>query len=226
MMMTPNNNHNTWLATAMVNVAVHIDEQAQPFQAYLCYWMAWTNLYKSLAKQAGLHPHFGLRKNGTLRIKRNGDIKMAEVYAPTEKAQMNRAIGLLSTPLKHQLITHPNTRYFVYRTPTWHNKALKQDTFGQALHGVLNINQTLDPRYPVWSFIDMKLYRRYTEEAISPKEEEKARNTLAKQIIEVLHTIQENLIHGDTQPTDNHTQVVERALPVLALLVTSLLKSP
>lgn len=223
----PIDNNNLWIASSMIDLAESIQQQsAHAIQAYLCYWIAWTNIYKALSKQAGLRPHFGLRKNGTLRIKRDGDLKMAEVYAPTEDSQLNKALDLVSDALKHQLIVHPDTRYFVYRTPAWQGKPLKKDTFGQPLNGVIYVNRTLDPRYPVWSHIDTDLYQLYMEEKHTDKNKEKARNTLTKQILNVLHTIQANLIHGDIQSTENNAQIVEKALPILSMLVTNSLNVP
>jgi len=209
-----------WIATAMAELArASIRQTQQPYQAFICYWAAFANLYSILASQAGLRPHFGLHKNGTLRIQRTDTLKMAEVYPPTEEAQIHKAFESFNTTLNHQLIVHEATAFFVYRTPTWRNTPVRRDKFGQRLNGVLNIACTLDTRYPVWSPIDIKLYEGYTRGTLVESEHDQARVVLGGQILDMLHTVQKNLLHAAVGVGENAQDLVGKALPLLSTIV-------
>jgi hypothetical protein len=217
------------LATSMIQLAEQV-MQTDPsaFQAFVCYWAAFANICTMLATQSGLRPRFGLRQNGTLRTRKvkvdpaGRIIKMAEVYPPTEKAKLDNAFKHFSDDLKHRLIMHPGTHFFVYRTPTWEGRPLKRDAFKQSLNGVINVGATVDARYPVWSPLSVYLYKQYSQEGPNSK----TRNILSKQILDVLDTIHLNLRHGpqnvsgDRQAEDeNDSTVVAQALPLLSMIV-------
>jgi len=161
------------IARSMVKLGNQLLEQSA--QAYLCYWLAFTSLVSDLATQAGVRPHFGLNKNGTLRTKRVGTLKMAEVYPPVERATLEAAFKKFDARLKHRLITHESARFFVERTPTWHGQRITVDTFKQRLNGVLDMRCTLEARYPVWSPVDAEQYTAYLEITKSGKTSGRAR---------------------------------------------------
>jgi hypothetical protein len=222
-------------ATSMIQLAEQV-MQTDPsaFQAFVCYWTAFANVYTILATQSGLRPRFGLRQNGTLRTRKvkvdaaSPIIKMAEVYPPTEKAKLDNVFKHFSDDLKHRLIIHPSTHFFVYRTPTWGGHPLKRDAFKQYLNGVINVGATVDARYPVWSPLSVYLYKQYSQEGPNSK----ARNVLSKQILDLLNTIHLNLRHraqnipGDKQAEDeNDSTVVAQALPLLSMIVLDFIEN-
>jgi hypothetical protein len=197
----------------MVELAAQVHD---PRQGYICYWMAFNVIYTALAAASGLRPEFSLRRNGTRVTRRVGAVKVTQVHPPSESAQINAAFGHLSADLKHQLIVHEDTPFFVYRKPTWRGTALETDTFRQRLNGVINVGHTIDPRYPVWSPIDVKLYRQYTNKG----PDDATRDILARQVLDVLCTVRGNLLYGG-EPADaeSSAQVVGKALPLLAKVV-------
>ena len=97
-------------------------------------------------------------------------------------------------------------------------KKIEYDAFGQRVNGVINVNYTSDSQYPVWSPIDFQYYEEYLEK---PDNEEN-RDFLARQIVDLLYTIRINFMLGSKRFDDaNDIAVVENALPMLELIVTS-----
>ncbi len=228
------------LATSMIQLV----EKAMPMhlsspQAFVCYWAAFMSICNTLAVQSGLRPHFGLRQNGTLRTRKvkldlaGSVVKIAEVYPPTEKAKLENVFKHVTDDLKHRLITHPGTHFFVYRTPMWEGRPLKRDAFKQRLNGVLYMEATVDARYPVWSPLSIDLYKRYVHEGPTPQ----AKNVLSKQILDLLNTIHLNVLYGtqrvgiqrvhdDTHAEDeNGATVVAQALPLLSMIVLDFIET-
>jgi hypothetical protein len=197
--------------------AQHLTQRAS---AYLCYWSAFTNIYAVLAAQQGARPHFGLRENGTLRTRRVGALKMAEVDPPSESELLDKACAGLDATLKHKLITHASARFFVQRTPVWQGKTIAVDKARQRLNGVLDMRCTFDARYPVWRPIDAALYARYVRAAEMGAADEQARDVLVRQILDVLHTVAHNLLYSN-KPTgdENAPLVIDHALALLSDLV-------
>jgi len=120
--------------------------------------------------------------------------------------------------LKHALILHEGTKYFVGRIPFWQGIQIEYDAFGQRVNGVINVNYTSDSQYPVWSPIDFQYYEEYLK---NPDNEEN-RNLLARQIVDLLNTIRKNIMHSSKKFDDaNDIKVVKNALPMLELIVES-----
>ncbi|MBN2389710.1 MAG: hypothetical protein JXR84_03230 [Anaerolineae bacterium] len=208
----------TGIARAMAGLgrqaAQHPEQHAS---AYLCYWAAFTNIYAALAAQQGVRPHFGLHKNGTLRTRRVGTLKMAEIDPPAERELLDKACVGLDTALKHKLITHTSTRFFVQRTPVWRGKSIAVDRARQRLNGVLDMRCTFDARYPLWRPIDAALYARYIRSKDTGPVDEEAQNVLARQILDVLQTVAHNLLYSSAPTRDeNAPAVIEHALALLA----------
>jgi hypothetical protein len=209
------------IARAMVELgrqaARHPEQRAS---AYLCYWAAFTNIYAILAAQQGARPHFGLHKNGTLRTRRVGTLKMAEVDPPSEGELLDKACAGLDATLKHKLITHASTRFFVQRTPVWHGKNIAVDGARQCLNGVLDMRCTFDARYPLWRPIDAALYARYVRAGDAEPAGAETQNVLARQILDVLYTVAHNLLYSSTPTRDeNAPAVIDHALALLSGLV-------
>ncbi len=136
----------------------------------------------------------------------------------SEKEQILLAFQEFVDDLKHALILHEGTEYFVGRIPAWQGKQIEYDAFGQRVNGVIQVDHTGDSQYPVWSPIDIQHYKEYLENSNN----EENRNFLARQIVDLLYTIRKNFMYGSRKFDDaNDIKVVENALPMLELIVTS-----
>jgi hypothetical protein len=86
------------------------------------------------------------------------------------------------------------------------------------VNGVINVNYTSSPQYPVWSPVDTQIYEGYLKEP----DKEEDRDFLTKQILDLLYTVSKNLMHfGKKFDDSNDIKVVENALPLLEKIVAS-----
>ena len=210
-----------------VPVAVSMLELAkkseQPFQQFMCYWTAFNNIYAIVADKTGLSVSIKKDQDGTPKTETIANVKIVKVDAPGERKQIDSAFNHFSDDLKDNLIRHENIRFFVNRSPEWQGRKIEFDSFGQRLNGVLNVGYTIHADYPVWSPIDKNLYERYMKDPQDMKEPQisSARKELAKQILEVLYTVRNNIVHGGKQADDaNSHEVVEKAVPLLSMIVS------
>lgn len=80
------------------------------------------------------------------------------------------------------------------------------------------MNHTVARDYPVWSPIDTQLYADY----LANPHDYRARDFVAKQVVDLLYTVRCNLLHGGKRYDDaNDVSVVENALPLLAMIVAA-----
>lgn len=207
------------VAAAIADLAASL--HGRPVAAFVCYWIAFANLCQVLARSNGVKAHFGLRQNGTLRMHKLGGLTMAEVYPPRWEQQMDSAFASLSEDLRHRLVSHPNVRFLVFRVPEIDGKPLRQDAHHQHPNGILDAGCTLDARYPVWSPIDLELYRHYVGGQQSPE----VRDTLARQILSALWTLYRNLEGAGVDRAEAGDVLVAQALPLLELVVVESLGS-
>lgn len=215
------------MAQAMAELARQATQRPeQQASAYLCYWLAFTNIYAVLGAQAGVKPHFGLRKNGTLKTQQVDGIKMAEVFPPTESALLAKAAERFPRAAKHRLVMHESTRFFVQRTPVWQGKSLAMDGYKQRINGILDMRCTLDPRYPAWSPIDTRMYTAYTRASAKGETDDEVLDALVEQVLNALHTVYRNLLYGGAPASDeNAPAVISQALALLANFVEDLLRA-
>jgi hypothetical protein len=192
---------------------------SHPFQQYFLFWTAFNNIYTTIAYGKGLRIQLKENEDGSIVRIANGNVKIPEVITVSEREQIHLALQEFDHDLKHTLILHQGTKYFVGRIPYWQGKPIEYDAVGQKINGVINVNHTIDSQYPVWSPIDFQHYEEYLED---PDNEEN-RNFLAGQIVDLLHTIRRNFMHGGKKKFDdaNDIKVVEHALPMLESIVTS-----
>jgi hypothetical protein len=189
-----------------------------PFDQYFLFWTAFTNFYTTIAHRKGHTTQIKVNDDGSIVTIANGNVNIPEVVIVSEREQIRLAFQEFGDDLKHTLILHEGTKYFVGRIPFWQGVQIEFDAFGQRVNGVININYTSDSQYPVWSPIDFQHYEKYLEH---PDNEEN-RNFLAKQIVDLLYTIRLNLMHFGKKFDDaNDISVVKNALPMLELIVTS-----
>ena len=118
----------------------------------------------------------------------NGHVNIPEVEIIRESEKIHFAIKEFDEDLKHSLILHQGTEYFVGRIPYWQGIKIETDVFGQRVNGVINVNYTGDSQYPVWSPIDFQYFEEYLE---NPDNQDN-RIFLARQIVDLLFTVREN----------------------------------
>jgi hypothetical protein len=214
--------HEVPVAYSMVALVVQPSALAfPPFHTFGCYWMAFNNIYVTIADRSGRCARLKKQPDGSLRTRLIANVNIPEVMSVSERHQMDLAFDAFAEDLKHRLIEHPSVRYFVYRTPSWHSQRLEHDAAGQRLNGVLNVGYTVSADHPVWSPIDTQLYERY----MGGSQDKEARNVLGKQILNLLYTVRNNTFHGGKRADDaNDREVVEQALPLLVMIVKSFLK--
>jgi hypothetical protein len=189
-----------------------------PFQQYFLFWTAFNNIYTTIAYREGCRTHIKENDDGSIATISNGYVNIPDVVIVSEREQIHHAFHEFDDDLKHTLILHEGTEYFVRRIPYWQGIKIEYDAFGQRVNGVINVNYTSDSQYPIWSPIDTQHY----EEYLKNRENEENRDFLAKQIVDLLYTIRINIMHGGKRFDDaNDITVAENALPMLELIVSS-----
>jgi hypothetical protein len=189
--------------------------QLQPFQDFICYWTAFNNIYITIADQKGDRVKQRIKKG--IPVTRNvGGVTIPEVTVVTETKQIQMALEEFDDKLKHDLIIHRSTRYFVDRIPRWRSNPIEYDPSGQRLNGVINVGKTIDEKYPIWSPIDKKLYEHYLQNTSDAN----ARHSLCEQIVNILYTVRNNTVHGGKRADDaNDQDVIRRAFPLIKMIV-------
>ena len=212
------------IAYSMITAAKRIRPRRDghhPFEQYFLFWTAFNNIYTTIAHSEGCRTQIKRNEDGSIVTTPNGNVNIPEVVLVSEREQIRLAFQKIADDLKHTLILHKGTEYFVGRIPFWQGIQIEYDAFGQRVNGVINVNYTSDSQYPVWSPIDFRHYKEYLE---NPDNEEN-RNFLARQIVDLLYTIRINLMHSGRKFDDaNDITVVENALPMLELIVTSFIR--
>jgi len=213
--------HDTPIAYSMIEAANKLDPKRDwyhPFHRYFYFWVAFNNIYTIIAYTGSKSPKLVLRQ-GIVVTEPNGNVNIPKINrVASERDEIDLAFEEFDNDLKHTLIVHPSTDFFVNRSPFWQNHPVPTDVLGQRLNGVLNVNYTVNTDYPVWSPIDFQSYAQY----LGNPGDDQARNLLAKQIVEMLYTVRCNLMHGGKRHDDrNDLSVVENALPLLQIIVST-----
>jgi len=189
-----------------------------PYEKYFFLWTAFNNIYSTIAHRQGCSTQLVVRDDGTIETCPNGNVKIPKVQTVSEREQIFLAVGEFYDQLKHNLLHHESTRYFMRRIPFWEGTPIEYDAFGQRVNGVINVNYTTSNQYPVWSPVDFQIYEGY----LAKPDNEKDRDFLTKQIADLLYTVSKNLMHIGRKFDDaNDIAVVENALPLLELIVAS-----
>ena len=213
--------HELPIAYSMIATAGRIKPRrdgSHSFQQYFLYWTAFNNIYTTIAHRKGRRTLVKRNDDGSVVTIANGNVKIPEVEVVSEREQIQLAIQEFDEDLKRKLIDHAGTKYFLGRIPYWGGQKIEQDAFGQKLNGVINVDYTTDRQYPVWSPIDFQTY----EEYLANPDDEGMRDLLLRQIVDLLYTVRCNLMHGSKKFDDaNDISVIENALPMLELIVTS-----
>lgn len=189
------------------------------FQQYMCYWVAFNNIYTTLGDRNGKCAIIRYNPDGTLKTDKSQGFQFVKVDVPRERDLLDLAFDHFSKDLKHDLIMHESTRYLVDRIPRLNGKEVQTDAFGQILNGVMNVGRSL-PGYPSYSPIDRSAYQEY----LLGSSDASIGDRLAKQILEITYTVRNNLFHGGKRSDDAHDkEVVEKALPLLKMIVLDFL---
>jgi hypothetical protein len=189
-----------------------------PYQEYFYLWTAFNNIYSTLASREGLRTQLKLNADGSVATYANGNVKIPEVVEVDERDQVQAAVRACDDELKHTLVLHESTQYFVTRVPYWQGQKIECDALGQRVNGVINVNSTTDIQYPVWSPVDVQYYEEYLDHPTN----DTSRNFLAQQSVELLHTVRKNLMRSSNKFDDsNDIAVIKNALPLLKLIVSS-----
>ncbi len=152
---------------------------------------------------------------------KKGVTRCLRIVLPRHEDLLKRALKSVAPDACRDLILHPATLLGRSRpTAGWPSRGQQCLAYRQHPRGVLDVGSTLDPRYPVWSFVDANALRRYAGGERSPE----LSNRLLEQIAEVLATIHRNLL-GTCQEAkgENDTELAARALPLLVALVKALM---
>jgi len=205
------------MITFAQKIRPHRDGQHH-FQKYFYLWTAFNNIYTTFAHRQGMSTRLVRSEDGKVLTVPNGNVNIPRVESVSEREKLYLALDEFDDELKHRLIVHKSTRFFLERIPAWKGGKIEHDAFGQRVNGVINVNHTCDADYPIWSPIDIQFYERY---AADPDDED-CRNFLATQIVDLLYTVRDNLMHAGRKLDDaNDISVVENALPLLEMIVAS-----
>jgi hypothetical protein len=206
------------VAYAMLDLARQVDlaHASTLAQRFLCTWAAFQIICAALARRAGLRPRFELRRNGTMQTRRVGSVKIVMVHPLPDGPRIEAAWAAFDDGLKHRLIAHPGATFFVRRKPVVLGQVVERDGFGQRPNGLVDVACTVDARYPAWSPIDVPAYNRYMARGGT---DPKARDLLARQIVDLLCTLHSNLLYGEGRDAESGPDVIEQALPLLSEIV-------
>lgn len=192
-----------------------------PFAKFTAYWTAFNNCYVTIFNLDGKNGTSVERKHGVVIRIANGSVQIPKVTGtPFERDQLKHIFSHFDQDLKMALVGCPNIEFFSNRTPELDGHGpIPQDASGQVLNGVLSITRTVEPNNPVWSPIDRPAYARFKAGNASEGDV----NLLSHQILFLLYTVRNNLLHGGKRFDDATDQkVVENALPLLELILRSI----
>lgn len=215
-------NYEVPVAYAMTELATQLRQRGpHPLEMFTLYWVAFNSIYATLAEQAGVSAKWRHnKKDGSPKFRVVSRMQMPDVGLATDQEQMARAFERFGASLRRRLVEHPSTRFFVDRTPKWGGQTIPTDARGQRLNGVMKVAHTLDAAHPVWAPIDASLFEEYQAGA----RDEKRRDALAWEIVELLYAVRNNTFHGSKNPHDgSDREVLEMAVPLIQLVVESLM---
>lgn len=218
-MTTKFQRHELPIAYSMIAAAKRVRPRRDgrhPYEQYFLLWTAFNNVYTTIAHRKGRRTRLIENDDGSIVTIANGNVNIPQVAIVSEREQIHLSLDEFDHDLKHALIIHKSTGYFVTRIPAWQGSKIETDAFGQRVNGVINVHHTSDSQYPVWSPIDIQVYEAYLE---NPDKD--TRDLLARQVVDLLYTVRENYLHGGRRFDDaNDITVVANALPMLELIVS------
>lgn len=213
--------HELPIAYLMIDAASRVKPRRDgrhPFDKFFLLWTAFSHIYRAIAQQKGVHTQLVEREDGSIETYANGHVKISKVIPVSENQQLSLAVQAMDDRLKHALIEHESTLFFLNRIPYWQGKPIEHDAFGQRVNGIINIAFTSRPDYPVWSPLDPQVYQTY----LANPDRIQDRDFLAGQIVELLYTLSTNIMHISRDFDDgNDISVAQHALPLLEMIISS-----
>jgi hypothetical protein len=149
------------VAYSMIAMARGDGIPPHPLQRYTCYWVAFNNIYVAIGEHAGKTAQLRKQPDGSVRTRKIAHVDVPDVQIVRERDQIDLAFQWFSDDLKRELVEHPSTEFFVYRTPHLRGQPLPTDAIGKTLNGVLNVGYTVDAKHPVWAPINTSMYEVY-----------------------------------------------------------------
>jgi len=206
------------VAFSMLSLQIRADDNvSRLIQDFMCKWVAFNNIYTAVSDREGRGAEYQRGKDGEIKIRSVGKIRMPDVRLASEREQILLAVDKMSSQAKHAFIAHPSAAYFVRRTPRWKGQPIAVNQDGQKLNGVINVGRTIDSEHPVWSPIDVQLYEAY----IGGQKSDQAAIALSAQVALVLYTVRNNIFHAGKRADDAHDmEVVQHAIPLLSILLS------
>lgn len=210
------------VASSMVPAADKlIATKAHQLHVFTCYWAGFNSIYATVAERAGRKPELRTKADGSVRMRTIGSVVIPEVNAVSEREQIDLAFDQFSDDLRSFLAGHDSTRFFAYRTPAWGGFLRATDAKGQKINGVISVGRTIDAANIVWSPIETKEFEAFVADPTRAD----LRDSLARQVLDVLYTVRNNTVHGGKRADDaNDSEVLDKAVPLLAAIVKSFLK--
>ena len=112
--------HELPFAYSMITAARRIRPRRDgrhPFEQYFLFWTAFNNIYTTIAHREGCRTQIKENDDGSIVTIANGNVNIPEVVIVSEREQIGFALQEFDDNLKHTLILHKGTEFFVARTP-------------------------------------------------------------------------------------------------------------
>lgn len=206
------------VARGMIRLAY--DSNLAVFIRYMCLWSAFNNIYQYLSDQDGFGSRLVYDTNRQPRIREVYGYFLPRVETEAETISILRAIHKLNRNQLKAWLRLPEVTFFVKRTPQgvrgkrFPNLPGLFDKKDQRINGVLNRTRTVDPLYPYYAPIDTKKYESFLQGDLTYVD------LLSNQLVMLLYTVRNNLMHGHKEVTsDNDGEVVRQAYPLLEYLI-------
>ncbi len=200
---------------------VDANPSAHSVHRFASFWMAFNNIYISLADFSGKAASLKTDSSGSVERRQVYGCDMPKVQPVKEREQIDIAVSELEAGAKAKLVGHENVAFFVNRRPVFDGYPLEENKAGQKLNGVLNVVYSRSKDYPVWSPLSREVHAMVKLNNAGEAEID----LLTKQIVDMLYTIRNNLFHGGKRADDaQDEEVLENAIPLLAIIVRFFLR--
>lgn len=215
--MYPENVQAFPIAYGMINLARR--SNLDDFNRYMCLWSAFNNIYQYLGDKDGLGSVLQ-HDNPYPRPREIDGYFLPYVRTQSEQTLILNAAQKLSDNQKSSFLRMHQVEIFVYRTPegaegtSYPDKIGLFDRQGQRINGVLNRTRTVEPWFPYYAPIDTEKYESFLQGDLTYVD------LLSNQLVMLLYTVRNNLMHGHKEVTsDNDGEVVRNAYPLLEYLI-------
>lgn len=119
------------VADSMISlIRISGDYRNRVFENYMLLWVAFNNVYVTLAEKDGCHPKLKQGGDGLPKYRLQGHVQVPDVKTVTEREQIEIAIKHLSDATCDDLVRHPSVEFFVNRIPIWKGELIRNDKKG------------------------------------------------------------------------------------------------